>query len=172
MSGIRDWFINLDTTTRRNIKLGNANKLENVFYVPNLQMNLFNVGQLQERGLIFLIKQGCCKMFHEERGNHGDLQQDVRSEGSSSVTRTGGKHALLTNSRDKGLPFATLASEIWTSKFPRFAEDGQTAIGSWSTKVAREGGSLLYLFDWKAASEQDSKIESVASLKKASIGSW
>ena len=35
-----------------------------VYYVPNLRNNLLSIGQLQERGLDVLFKDGKCKVFH------------------------------------------------------------------------------------------------------------
>jgi hypothetical protein len=39
-----------------------------VFYVPKLKNNLLSVGQLQEKGLVILIKTGMCKIYHPMRG--------------------------------------------------------------------------------------------------------
>lgn len=87
MSGTKEWFVTLDEKFRRSVKLGNGDKLElvgkgsarlvteqkvlvvqDVFYVPGLTTNLLSVGQMQEKGLTFLIKNNVCKVFHEEKG--------------------------------------------------------------------------------------------------------
>lgn len=39
-----------------------------VYYVPELNNNLLCIGQLQERGLAILIKEGMCKICHLEKG--------------------------------------------------------------------------------------------------------
>ena len=39
-----------------------------MYYCPDLKNNLLSLGQLQERGLAILIKNGMCKMFHPSRG--------------------------------------------------------------------------------------------------------
>ncbi|KAI5421144.1 hypothetical protein KIW84_044839 [Lathyrus oleraceus] len=75
MSGTKEWFVTLDEKFRRSVKLGNGDKLEvvgkgsvrlvteqkvlvvqDVFYVPGLTTNLLSVGEMQEKGLTFLIK--------------------------------------------------------------------------------------------------------------------
>ncbi|CAL1391441.1 unnamed protein product [Linum trigynum] len=87
MSGNKNWFTAIDSGTQCCVKLGNDYKLnvagkgtvkllvnqvslivQDVFYVPGLQTNLLSVGQLQEKGLAFLIKEGLCKIFHESKG--------------------------------------------------------------------------------------------------------
>jgi hypothetical protein len=39
-----------------------------VFYVPKLKNNLLSVEQLQEKGLVILIKTRMCKIYHPVRG--------------------------------------------------------------------------------------------------------
>ena len=87
MTGRKHWFTQLDDSFNCNVKLGNGMKLEvlgkgtikvkndgivvviqDVYYFPGLQNNLFSIGQMQEKALIFLIKQGTCKVFHENKG--------------------------------------------------------------------------------------------------------
>ncbi|KAI5438107.1 hypothetical protein KIW84_024012 [Lathyrus oleraceus] len=87
MSGYRKWFIELDQSFRHNVKLGNDSKLvvmgkgkirmkidgrvmviTEVFYIPDLKSNLLSIGQLQERNLSILIKNGCCSIYHDVRG--------------------------------------------------------------------------------------------------------
>lgn len=36
--------------------------------MSDLQNNLLSIGQLQEKGLVFLIKHGKCRIYHLERG--------------------------------------------------------------------------------------------------------
>jgi hypothetical protein len=85
--GKKEMFTDLDDTFRKSVKLGNNSSLAvlgkgnvrmevngimqvitGVFYVPDLQNNLLSIGQLQEKGLIFVIKQGKCRIYHPERG--------------------------------------------------------------------------------------------------------
>jgi hypothetical protein len=87
MCGKKEMFTDLDDTFRKSVKLGNNSSLAvigkgnvrmevngimqvitGVFYVPDLQNNLLSIGQLQEKGLIFVIKQGKCRIYHPERG--------------------------------------------------------------------------------------------------------
>ena len=87
MCGKKDMFIDLDSNFRKSVKLGNNSSLAvlgkgnirmevngimqvitGVFYVPDLQNNLLSVGQLQEKGLVFIIKHGSCSIYHPERG--------------------------------------------------------------------------------------------------------
>ena len=39
-----------------------------MYYVPELRIISLSVEQLQEKGLIILIKEGMCKVYHSERG--------------------------------------------------------------------------------------------------------
>lgn len=39
-----------------------------VFYIPELKSNLLSIGQLQERNLSIVIKNGCCSIYHDIRG--------------------------------------------------------------------------------------------------------
>ena len=40
-----------------------------MYYVPEFKNNLLSVGQLQEKGLTILIKEGKCIVYHSERGH-------------------------------------------------------------------------------------------------------
>ncbi|GKD45673.1 retrovirus-related pol polyprotein from transposon TNT 1-94 [Tanacetum coccineum] len=85
--GERKWFSSLDESYRNNVRLGNdvrmtvmgkgnvrldiegvTHTLIDVYYVPGLMNNLISVGQVQERGLEILIKNGLCSIFHPRRG--------------------------------------------------------------------------------------------------------
>ncbi|KAI5393424.1 hypothetical protein KIW84_060524 [Lathyrus oleraceus] len=46
---------------------GAVQVVTDVYYVPDLKNNLLSVGQLQERGLTLLIKNGTCKLYHPKR---------------------------------------------------------------------------------------------------------
>lgn len=39
-----------------------------VFYIPDLKTNLLSIGQLRERNLSILIKNGCCSIYHDTEG--------------------------------------------------------------------------------------------------------
>ncbi|KAJ0509944.1 putative RNA-directed DNA polymerase [Helianthus annuus] len=87
MTGGRDWFISLDESFNHTVKLGNDLRLTvrgigdirlevegitqvitRVYYVPELTSSLLSLGQLQEKGLTIIIKQGTCKVYHPQRG--------------------------------------------------------------------------------------------------------
>ena len=42
--------------------------ISEVYYIPDLKNNLISMGQLQDKGVTILIKNGTCKVFHETRG--------------------------------------------------------------------------------------------------------
>ncbi|KAK7259271.1 hypothetical protein RIF29_24873 [Crotalaria pallida] len=82
-----EFFTDLDESFKTNVTLGdNSNMnvkgkgtvrllingivhiLTNVFYIPELRNNLLSIGQLAEKGLEILIKQGACKIYHPENG--------------------------------------------------------------------------------------------------------
>ncbi|CAL1387753.1 unnamed protein product [Linum trigynum] len=87
MSGEKQWFTTMEDNDDCNVKLGNGSRLtvagkgtvrivvdgvslaiSDVFYVPGLTTNLLSVGQLQEKQLNFVFKEGTCKIYHEEKG--------------------------------------------------------------------------------------------------------
>jgi transposase InsO family protein len=42
--------------------------VSNAYFVPNLTNNLLSIGQLQEKRLVILIKEGTCRIYHQQRG--------------------------------------------------------------------------------------------------------
>ncbi|KAL8139088.1 hypothetical protein V2J09_005089 [Rumex salicifolius] len=87
MCGDLALFSNLKQGFKRTVKLGNHTKMQvvgkgnvrmaiggvnhlvqDVLYVPDLKNNLLSIGQLQERGLAILIKEGQCKVYHPTKG--------------------------------------------------------------------------------------------------------
>lgn len=87
MTGDKSWFTNLDEKSMHTVRLGNNSKMRvqgqgsvkvildgrshiipYVYYVPDLNTNLLSLGQLQERKMVILIKEGSCKVYHEEWG--------------------------------------------------------------------------------------------------------
>lgn len=87
MIGTKEWLFDLDETFRETVKLGDNSTMAvkgrgnlklnidgkisvitDVYYLPNLRNNLLSVGQLQEKGLAFLIQDNTCKIFHKEKG--------------------------------------------------------------------------------------------------------
>ncbi|KAH0730285.1 hypothetical protein KY289_001473 [Solanum tuberosum] len=40
----------------------------NEYWVPELTNNLLSIGQLQEKGLVVLFKDGACNVHHPQRG--------------------------------------------------------------------------------------------------------
>lgn len=80
-------FTSLDTTFVHTVKLGNNTSMKvvgkgviklklkginyaigDVYYVPDLKNNLLSVGQLQEKGLTVIFKDGTCNISHPQRG--------------------------------------------------------------------------------------------------------
>ncbi|GJZ28589.1 retrovirus-related pol polyprotein from transposon TNT 1-94 [Tanacetum coccineum] len=87
MTGDRRWFYSLDDTYRNHVRLGNdvrmavmgkghvrlevegiTHSLTDVYYVPDLMNNLISVGQVQEKGVTVLIKEGLCSLYHPKKG--------------------------------------------------------------------------------------------------------
>ncbi|XP_008340379.1 uncharacterized protein [Malus domestica] len=87
MSGKRDIFVDLDSSFKESIKMGNDSSLivqgkgtvrvevkgivhviMGVFFVLELKNNLLSIGQLQEKGFTVLIQRDKCKIFHPENG--------------------------------------------------------------------------------------------------------
>ncbi|KAJ0880933.1 putative RNA-directed DNA polymerase [Helianthus annuus] len=87
MTGHKSWFTRLDKSFSHSVKLGNDKRLEvkgigdvrlmvdgvaqtvtNVYYAPELTSNLISVGQLQDKGVVFIFREGIGKVFHPIRG--------------------------------------------------------------------------------------------------------
>jgi hypothetical protein len=111
MCGKREFFFEFDNSFKDNVKMGNNSCLSvhgrgririemngiihvitDVFFVPELKNNLLSLGQLMEKGLAVMIKQGKCKIFHPERGlimetqmTHNRLFVIIVRAGNSSV---------------------------------------------------------------------------------------
>lgn len=87
MCGNQGMFSSLDTTFSHTVKLGNNTKMKvigkgvvklvlkgisyvigDVYCVPELKNNLLSVGQLQEKGLGLLFKDGVCSIYHPQKG--------------------------------------------------------------------------------------------------------
>ncbi|KAG7557256.1 Reverse transcriptase RNA-dependent DNA polymerase [Arabidopsis suecica] len=87
MTGCKEWFSELEEGINRSVKLGNDMRMSvvgkgsvkvqvngviqvipEVYYVPELKNNLLSLGQLQERGLAILIRDGICKVYHPSKG--------------------------------------------------------------------------------------------------------
>ncbi|KAK9077208.1 hypothetical protein SSX86_005544 [Deinandra increscens subsp. villosa] len=87
MTGFKEWFIKLDENYRHTVRLGNDLRLtvkgigdvrmevegntqvvSRVYYIPELTSNLLSIGQLQEKDLTIIIKQGLCRIYHADRG--------------------------------------------------------------------------------------------------------
>ncbi|KAE8679726.1 hypothetical protein F3Y22_tig00111398pilonHSYRG00405 [Hibiscus syriacus] len=86
MTGCKDWFFDLEEGFNRSVKLGNDTRIlvvgkgsvkvqvngvtqviPEVYYVPELKNNLLSLGQLQERGLAILIRDGTYKVYHHKK---------------------------------------------------------------------------------------------------------
>lgn len=87
MTGNKKWFSEMEEGFCRIVKLGNDTIMNvvakgsirvqmngitrvifDVYFVPELKKNLLSLGQLQEKGLIILIQNGTCKVFHPDKG--------------------------------------------------------------------------------------------------------
>jgi len=87
ITGDKTWFIELDEKFKHSVRLGNSSKMavegkgnvrfevegitqtvSNVYFIPNLTNNLLSIGQLQEKRLVILIKEGTCRIYHQQRG--------------------------------------------------------------------------------------------------------
>lgn len=83
----KEWFFSLEEGFNHTVKLGNDTRMSvvgkgcvkvqvngvtqvipEVYYVPELRNNFLSLGQLQERGLAILIRDGTCKVYHPSRG--------------------------------------------------------------------------------------------------------
>lgn len=77
MTGNKEWFFELEENFNRTMKLGNDTRMtviakgsikvkingiiqviSDVYYIPELKNNLLSIGQLQEKGLTILIRDG------------------------------------------------------------------------------------------------------------------
>ncbi|KAJ9554165.1 hypothetical protein OSB04_018210 [Centaurea solstitialis] len=87
MTSHQEWFSDLDEDFKHTVKLGNDSRIvvagkgtirmkvngitqviSDVYYIPELRSNLLSLGQLQEKGLAILIRDGTCKVYHPTLG--------------------------------------------------------------------------------------------------------
>ena len=87
MTGDKTWFVEFDESFKHSVRLGNSTRMavqgkgsvrfevqgitqtvSDVYYVPNLSNNLLSIGQLQEKRLVIIIKEGTCRIYHHQRG--------------------------------------------------------------------------------------------------------
>ncbi|KAJ0926042.1 putative RNA-directed DNA polymerase [Helianthus annuus] len=87
MTGVKEWFVQLDETYTHSVRLGNDYRLRvrgigevricvegitrvitNVYYIPELTSNLLSIGQLQEKRVTFVVQEGVCKVYHPQKG--------------------------------------------------------------------------------------------------------
>lgn len=87
MCGNKGMFSSMEEVHKHSVKCGNNSKMnvtgkgsiklvlngaafhvQDVYYVPELRNNLLSIGQLQEKGLAILIKNGECNIYHPSRG--------------------------------------------------------------------------------------------------------
>lgn len=83
MCGVKDKFTALDLSFTHSVKLCNNTcmqvngrgqvkiklngveyTMQDAYYVPQLRNNLLSIGQLQEKGLYFLIRSNVCRTYH------------------------------------------------------------------------------------------------------------
>ena len=87
MCGNENMFSSLDKTFTHRVKLGNNTRMKvsrkgtvklflqenrytigEVYWAPELKNNLLSVGQLQEKGVDVLFKNGICSIYHPQKG--------------------------------------------------------------------------------------------------------
>ncbi|KAI5399762.1 hypothetical protein KIW84_064915 [Lathyrus oleraceus] len=87
MCGYSSLFCNLEKGFNKVVRLGNYASMNlvrkgsvrltvkgvnhlvrDVYYVPELKNNLISVGQMQERGLVVLVRSNMCRIYHHTKG--------------------------------------------------------------------------------------------------------
>eukprot|EP00257_Ricinus_communis_P026661 XP_025014075.1 uncharacterized protein LOC112535637 [Ricinus communis] len=87
MCGDKKWFSHIDESFKQTVKLGNDTRIvvtgkgnvklkvgglvqviTDVYYIPELKNNLLSIGQLQEKGIAILIRDGECRLYHQRQG--------------------------------------------------------------------------------------------------------
>ncbi|KAI5448221.1 hypothetical protein KIW84_015589 [Lathyrus oleraceus] len=167
MTGCKDWFFELEEGLNRSVKLGNDTRMSvvgkesvkvqvngatqvipEVYYVPELKNNLLSLGQLQERGLAILIRDGTCKVYHPKKEKH-DVLEDRRGD------REGDEF---------------VASPFWAFK-PRSSKTTCTKEdGYWAADVKVHEGDMCGVSDWKITQRVNVKKEPLACIETAAAG--
>lgn len=47
---------------------GEIQVISSVYYIPDLKNNLLSIGQIQEKGMTIVIKNGACTLYHPKFG--------------------------------------------------------------------------------------------------------
>jgi hypothetical protein len=162
MCGYRGMFSYLDENFQHSVKLGNNSRMavvgkgrvkllingikhvvNDVYYVLELKNNLLSIGQLQERGLAILIKNGVCKIYHPEKGliiqtrmsaNRmfillAQTQTPVHAQAQNQenwLLTSSKKNCLLTNSKNH--------SVLWHRRFDHLSYKGLRTL-QWRNMV-------------------------------------
>ena len=53
--------------------------ISNVYWGPELKNNLLSVGQLQEKGVAVLFKDGVCSIYHPQKRKNGRVNYECKS---------------------------------------------------------------------------------------------
>ena len=92
----KNWFIELDESFKHTTHLGNNTTMpvlgnrsvrfqeegitqivSGVYFLLELTNNLLSMGQLQEKHLVIIIKEGTCKIYHSHKGKIVDTKMTV-----------------------------------------------------------------------------------------------
>ena len=91
-------FSSLDKTFTHSVKLGNNIRMKvsrkgtiklflqenrytirEVYWAPELKNNLLSVGQLQEKGVDVLFKNGICSIYHPQKRENSRINYECKS---------------------------------------------------------------------------------------------
>ncbi|KAF2318983.1 hypothetical protein GH714_012165 [Hevea brasiliensis] len=121
MCGNKSMFSSLDTTFTHSVKLGNNTRMKvsgkgtvklilqgncytigEVYWAPELKNNLMSVGQLQEKGVAVLFKNGVCSIYHPQKGKMAESIMSANRMfillAESSITTHEGRCLQVSNS--------------------------------------------------------------------------
>ena len=144
MCGSREWFVELDETFKRSVKLGDDRRMSvdgrgklrlaingriqvisDVYFVPELKNNLFSVGQLQEKGLRIIIEDGECEVWHKE-------ERKMIMHSTMSKNRMFVVFAIVREAKevegDRCLQVTEKASDLWHRRYGHLNNQGLRSL--------------------------------------------
>lgn len=189
MTGCKDWFFDLEEGFNRSVKLGNDTRMSvvgkgsvklqvngaiqvipEVYYVPELKNNLLSLGQLQERGLAILIRDGTCKVYHPKKGAIMETNMS-RNRMFFILTSKLQKNTMCLKTEE----VIEKETNLWHRRFGHLNQEALKTTctkedGYWAADAEIHEGDMSGVSNWKTTQNVNLKKEPMACIETAAAG--